>query len=207
LGRSAYERRKQVAAWIEVSGICQHCQSRRFSRNGRRARCLLTLWGEVTIALQRIVCECGGSVRLELDGWLRAYQRIGEDVDRQVRRWGALRLSLREMQQELAQLHLTPLALRTLNQRLQQVATAPTSQEALGVPPVVQVDAIWVTQLVPTGSYHRDGKGRLRPTKKRIKRPILIALGVWPPKKMKRSGWLSSVNSKRWASVARWGWR
>jgi transposase-like protein len=40
------------------------------------------------------------------------------------------------------------------------------------VPPVVPVEAIWVTQLLPTGSDHRDSKGRLR--------PILIALGVWP---------------------------
>lgn len=41
-----------------------------------------------------------------MDGWLRPYQRIGDDIDAQVRRWGALRLSLREMQAELAQLHL-----------------------------------------------------------------------------------------------------
>jgi transposase-like protein len=183
LGRGAYERREQVAPWIEMSGMCQRCksrQSRRFSRNGRRERTVLTLWGEVTLALQRVVCACGGSVRLEMNGWLRAYQRIGEDVATQVQRWGALRLSLREMQRELAHLHLTPLALRTLNQRLQQVAAAPTSQEMLSVPPVLQVDAIWATQLVPTGAYHRDAKGRRRPSKKRIKRPILIALGVWP---------------------------
>ena len=187
LGRDAYVRREQVAPWIEVSGVCQRCksrQSRRFSRNGRRARSVLTLWGPegapVTVGVQRVVCECGGSVRLEMNGWLRPYQRIGEDVDSQVQRWGALRLSLREMQQELAHLHLTPLALRTLNQRVQQVTTAPTTQEALSVPPVLQVDAIWVTQLVPTGTSHRDAKGRRRPDKKRIKRPILIALGVWP---------------------------
>lgn len=183
LGRDAYVRRAQVAPWIEVSGRCARCksrQSRRFSRNGRRVRHILTLWGEVAIEVPRVVCECGGSVRLEMEGWLHPYQRIGEDVDSQVQRWGALRLSLREMQQELAHLHLTPLALRTLNQRLQQVAAAPTSQEECSVPPVLQVDAIWVTQLVPTGAYHRDAKGRLRPNKKRIKRPVLIALGVWP---------------------------
>jgi hypothetical protein len=183
LGRDVYQRRDQVAPWIEVNGMCQRCrsrQSRRFSRNGRRARQVLTLWGEVSIAMQRVVCECGGSVRLAMAGWLRPYQRVGEDVDQQVQRWGALRLSLREMQRELDHLHLTPLALRTLNQRLQQVATTPTAQEALSVPPVLQVDAIWVTQLVPTGTSHRDAKGRLRPDKKRIKRPIFIALGVWP---------------------------
>lgn len=183
LGRDFYERREGVAPWIEVSGMCQRCksrQSRRFSRNGHRERRVLTLWGEVKLAVPRVVCECGGSVRLDVDGWLRPYQQIGEDVDTQVRRWGALRLSLREIQQELAQLHLPPLALRTLNQRLQQVAVAATSQEALCVPPVLQVDAIWVTQLVPTGNYHLDSKGRRRPDKKRIKRPVFIALGVWP---------------------------
>jgi hypothetical protein len=115
-----------------------------------------------------------------MEGWLRPYQRIGDDVDSQVRRWGTLRLSLREMQRELAQLHLPPLALRTLNQRLQQVAATPTTQETLCVPPVVQIDALWVTQLVATGTSHRDARGRLRPNKKRIKRPVLIALGVWP---------------------------
>ena len=188
LGRGAYVRRKQVAPWVEVSGVCQRCksrQSKRFSRNGRRVRTVLTQWGEVKIWVQRLVCECGGSIQLEMDGWLRPYQRIGEDVAAQVQRWGALRVSLREMQQELAHLHLSPLSLRTLNQRLQQIATAPTAvtpaaKTTCAVPSVLQIDAIWVTQLVPTGTYHRDAKGRCRPDKKRIKRPVFIALGVWP---------------------------
>ena len=109
LGREAYVRREKVASWVEIEGVCQCCksrQSRRFSRNGRRRRTLLTCWGEVTLWQQRLVCECGGSVRLELAGWLRPYQRIGEDVDEQIRRWGTLRISLREMQEELAHLHI-----------------------------------------------------------------------------------------------------
>jgi transposase-like protein len=48
------------------------------------------------------------------------------------------------------------------------------------VPPVLQVDAIWATQLVPTGGTYRDRKGRNRAQKGRIKRPILLAMGVWP---------------------------
>jgi hypothetical protein len=183
LGRSAYVRRERIGPWVEVSAVCHRCkcrQSQRFLRNGHRAHTVLTLWGEVTVWVQRLVCVCGGSVQLEMDGWLRPYQRIGDDIDAQVRRWGALRLSLREIQAELAQLHLPPLALRTLNQRLQQVATIPAATPPASAPPVLQVDAIWVTQLVPTGTYHRDAKGRCRPDKKRLKRPIFIALGVWP---------------------------
>lgn len=109
LGRSAYVRRERIGPWVEVDAVCQRCkcrQSQRFLRNGHRAHTVLTLWGEVTVWVQRLVCVCGGSVRLALDGWLRPYQRIGDDIDAQVRRWGALRLSLREMQAELAQLQL-----------------------------------------------------------------------------------------------------
>lgn len=184
LGRGMYVRRKEIGPWVEMNAVCHQCQShhsQRFLRNGHRAHTVLTLWGEVTVWVQRLVCVCGGSVRLSMDGWLRPYQRIGDDVEAQIRRWGAMRLSLREMQAELAQLHLTPLALRTLNARLHQVATsAATGVTPESAPPVLQVDAIWVTQLVPTGASHHDAKGRIRPDKKRIKRPIFIALGVWP---------------------------
>jgi len=183
LQRGAYVRRKHVGPWVEVAAVCHRCksrQSKRFRRNGHRVRVILTRWGTVTVEVQRLVCECGGSVQLEMDGWLRPYQRIGEDVEEQVRRWGALRISLREMQEEMVNLHISPLSLRTLNRRLQQIATEPENGATVQTPPVVQLDAIWVTQLVPTGAYHRDAKGRLRPNKKRIKRPIFIALGVWP---------------------------
>ena len=183
LGRGAYVRRKHVRPWEEIEGRCHRCKSRqsqRFSRNGHREHRVLTMSGEVRVAVQRLVCECGGSVELEVDGWLRPYQRIGEDVDEQIRRWGALRVSLREMQGELERLHISPLALRTLNKRLHQVVTATNEPAPSSIPPVLQVDAIWVTQLAPTGGFHRDRKGRCRPNKQRIKRPIFIALGVWP---------------------------
>ena len=81
---------------------CRSVQSQRFSRNGSRRRQLLTRWGEVPLRWPRFVCECGGSITLDLDDWLRPYQRIGSDVDAQIQRWGALSVSLREMQGELA---------------------------------------------------------------------------------------------------------
>jgi hypothetical protein len=63
-----------------------------------------------------------------------------------------------------------------LHQRLQQAVTASTSPQLLSVPPVVQIDAIWVSQLLATGTYHREAKGRSRPDKKRIKRPVFMAM-------------------------------
>ena len=183
LERAPYERRAGVGSWVEIAGRCQRCKSRqsqRFSRNGGRGRTLETRWGVLRVWQPRLVCGCGGSVRLEIDGWLRPYQRIGEDVTAQIQRWGALRLSLREMQAELGQLMLSPLALRTLNQRLHQISAAPALAEAAAVPPILQIDALWATQLAPSGRYRLDSKGRRRACKRRIKRPIFIALGVWP---------------------------
>ena len=182
LQRVPYGRRSEVPNWVEIEGKCQRCGSRksqRFSRNGGRTRGLLTLWGWLDIWGQRLLCECGGSVCLEYEGWLRPYQRIGEDVDKQVQRWGGLCLSLRQMQKELEHMFISPLAQRTLNQRLHQLEATVSDAAEMSVPPILQIDAIWVTQLTPTGTFHRDRKGRLRPDKSRSKRPIFIALGVW----------------------------
>jgi hypothetical protein len=148
LGRSPYVRRARIGPWVEGAAACHRChwrQSQRFLRNGHRNHRVLTPWGEVTVAMSRVVCVGGGSVQFEMESWLRPYQRIGEDVAAQIQRWGGLWLSLREMQAELAHLHLTPLALRTLMTRLHQVAT-PVVTPTL-VPPVLQVDTIWVTFL------------------------------------------------------------
>ena len=183
LQRAPYGRRQAVPGWVEIEGKCQRCgshKSQRFSRNGGRRRDLLTLWGWLTIGVQRLVCECGGSVRLACEAWLQPYQRIGDDMDEQIRRWGGLCLSLRQMQKELEHLHISPLALRTLNRRLQQMQDAVRASGEMPVPSILQIDAIWVTQLTPTGGFHRDRKGRRRPNKSRRKRPLFIAMGVWP---------------------------
>ena len=70
--------------------------------------------GEVPLRWPRFVCECGGSITLDLADWLAPYQRIGCDVDAQIQRWGALSVSLREMQGELAHSYMGVLGQRTL---------------------------------------------------------------------------------------------
>ena len=184
VGRGHHVRRRQVAARLRREGKCSRCgssQSRRFSRNGfRRRQPLQTRWGEVSIELPRVRCECGGSVQIDWGGLLRPFQRIWEDVDAQIQRWGAMAVSLRQMRQELTHMSIGPLALRTLNERLHQLASLDPYREEEEVPPILQVDAIWVTLLRPNGEVRRDRKGRKRPVKGRFKVPILIALGVWP---------------------------
>jgi transposase-like protein len=181
LAREYHVRRETVAAEEEQAGYCQRCgthQVRQFSRNGHRPRWLTTRWGTFRLGLPRVVCGCGGSVRLPLEGLIRPYQRTSEGVDEQIQRWHELGLSLRQLRQELAHSYIDPLGLASLLARLDQL---PTTLAALtDVPPIVQVDAIWVTQLRPTGRTRRDRRGRMRQVKSRVKRPILLALGVWP---------------------------
>jgi transposase-like protein len=183
LGRSYHQRRVTVPRRQRREGICLRCGSRashRFSRNGFRERQLLTWWGLLTIYLPRVRCECGGSVQIDFGGLLRPYQRICDDVDAQIQRWGTLALSLRQMRRELERLHIGSLALRTLTQRLHWLENLVSNRETEDVPPILQADAIWATLLRPNGKVRRDRKGRRRQVKGRFKVPIMIAMGVWP---------------------------
>jgi transposase-like protein len=183
LGRQYHHHRKKVSRRLRGEGRCSHCgssASHRFTRNGFRERHLVTLWGAITIYLPRVRCVCGGSVRVNFGGLLRPYQRICDDVDAQIQRWGALTLSLREMRRELEHLHIGTLSLRTLNQRLHNLVYLDPGRDAEDVPPILQVDAIWVTQLRPNGKVRRDRKGRKRAVKGRFKCPVFVAMGVWP---------------------------
>lgn len=183
LGRGPYVRRGHVPYSLEQTRGCPKCgavQSQRFSRNGSRMRQLLTRWGEVPLRWPRFVCECGGSITLDLDDWLQPYQRIDCDVDTQIQRWGALGVSLRGMQRELAHSYMGVLGQRTLLKRLHQLQSLTPGADECRTPPILQLDAIWFTQLCATGQWRTDGKNRRRPVKSRRKRCLLIALGVWP---------------------------
>jgi hypothetical protein len=119
-------------------------------------------------------------VRIDVGGLVQPYQRIGDDVDIQIQRLGGIAVSLRQMREWFGQLQIGPLALRTLNKRLHLLINLDPNREAEDVPPVLEVDAIWVTLLRANGRVRRDRKGRKRPVKGRFKMPILIAMGVWP---------------------------
>jgi transposase-like protein len=69
---------------------------------------------------------------------------------------------------------------RTLLKRLHQLQDLTPGAAERPTPPIVQLDAIWFTQLCATGQYRTDAQGRRRPVKSRRKRCLLIALGVWP---------------------------
>jgi len=180
LHRGYHERRERVGQ--RRSGArcqrCGSCQARRFLRNGHRRRQVVTQWGVLDIWLPRVVCECGGSVSIPFS-ILAPYQRLWDDILEQIGRWAKLGVSLRQMQGEIGEHLGTQVGLRKLNEVVQQVH-APFERPLSSVPPLIMLDALWVTLLQPTGTTRRDRAGRQRATKAKEKVCVLVALGLYP---------------------------
>jgi transposase-like protein len=139
---------------------------------------VVTQYGVLTFRLPRVICQCGGSVAIPF-AIIQPYQRLWDDVVDQIERWAVLGLSLRQMQGEIGDTLGTPVGLRKLNEEVQHI-TLPVDTLLRSVPPIVMLDAIWVTLLEPTGATHADRIGRQRATKARDKVCVLVALGLYP---------------------------
>lgn len=180
LYRGYHERRHQVGK-RQSGASCVACGSHQagdFSRNGYRERQIVTTYGVLNFALPRVRCQCGGSVRIPFS-ILQPYQRWWEDVLKQIERWAQLGLSLRQMQREIGDEIGTQVGLRKLNQVVQSITTN-SAIELTSVPPVIMLDAIWVTLLVDTDRVQKDQLGRERRIKEREKVCVLVALGIYP---------------------------
>lgn len=183
LRRAPYVRRKHAAGTDVL--CCQRCgsrQRRHFSRNGYRERGWTLAIGHLQIALPRVRCQCGGSVRLNWPA-LPPGQRLGTDCAALIEHWSALGCSLRQIKAQLDAGISTSFGLRSLSARLHQLAAQVPAWQARwlkDVPPVVMLDAIWVTLLETTEQEHTDRSGRQRRVKARRHVPVMLALGVWP---------------------------
>jgi putative transposase len=69
--------------------------------------------------------------------------------------------------------------LRTLNQVVHAVEQ-PIDMALSSVPPIVMLDAIWLTLLAPTGATQADRLQRQRAVKSKQKVCVLVALGLYP---------------------------
>jgi putative transposase len=184
LGREWYERRAdQERCWIDAyCGKCGSHDRRRFSRNGHYRRNLATHWGRIQINVPQVECACGGMVKVPFQT-LRPRQRMWDDLEEEMREeygWGK---SLRWLKACLDRKLGGSVGLRTLNQRMHELAglVPPWQEEDLeDVPPVVRVDGLWVTLMFDTKEKKRDKLGRQRVVKQAKKVPLLVAQGVWP---------------------------
>jgi Transposase, Mutator family len=180
LQRGHHQRRGKVGQ-RRTQAVCRRCGThlaKAFSRNGHRLRQLVTTYGVLNFWLPRVVCECGGSVHIPFS-ILTPWQRLWDDVVEQVEGWARLGLSLRQMQGELGERLGTQVGLRTLNACVGTVS-APLGLALTSVPPVVMLDAIWLTLLTDTSHTQPDRLGRQRRVKARHKVCVLVALGLYP---------------------------
>ena len=112
---------------------------------------------------------------------LRRRQRMWDDLDGEIREeygWGK---SLRWLKKCVDRKLGGSVGLRTLNQRMHELAElAPRwqAEELADVPPVVRVDGLWVTLMFDTKEKKKDKLGRQRVVKKAKKVPLLVAQGV-----------------------------
>jgi hypothetical protein len=134
--------------------------------------------GVLDIWLPRVICDCGGSVTIPFS-ILEPYQRLWDDVVGQIGRWANLGVSLRQMQNEIGETMGTQVGLRKLNEVVHQVRS-PVETPLRSVPPIIMLDAIWVTLLEPTGATAPDRAGRQRATKAKENVCLLVALGLYP---------------------------
>jgi transposase-like protein len=75
------------------------------------------------------------------------------------------------------------LGLRTINEQIlamKQGGVVWAERKLPGFAPVIRVDGLWFTIMVPTGETQKDTKGRNRVVKTGKRIPILVAQGVWP---------------------------
>jgi transposase-like protein len=114
---------------------------------------------------------------------LTRYERCwGPLLDQQVMGY-CLGLSLRDLQEMMALTLGDVLSLSACNRIVSSVTArveAFKSQPLESPPPVVMVDGMWVKIAYPTGEIKADVLGRRRYAKRKQKRVVLSALGVWP---------------------------
>ena len=184
LGRGHYTRRKRSKRQ-KVKERCSRClshQRQKFQRNGNYRRSLNTQWGRIELNVPQVKCECGGNVLMKYRAF-RPGQRMWDDFAIEVCLDYGHGLSYREIKAEWDKRLGGSVGLRTLNRRVLEtvpvgIAARPLKQDE--VPPVVRVDAIWITVMFPTGETKQDRMGRMRPVKQAKKVAILAAQGVWP---------------------------
>jgi putative transposase len=114
---------------------------------------------------------------------LSRYERCwGPFLDQQVLHY-CLGLSLRDLQESMHATLGEVLAVASCNRIVASVgqgAEAFKTQRLEAPPPIILVDGMWIKIASPTGEMTGDTRGRRRAVKRKQKRVMLSALGVWP---------------------------
>ncbi len=170
----------------EVDWVCGQCgcaDAQHFTRDGHDRRSLQTGWGSIPgLRVPMRECQqCGHDVICHFT-ILEKYERFWLDLDQDVVLGSGLGESLRHLCERWSEAVGSSIGLRTLNERINQLA--PLLSQAhhtrlTQVPAVIQFDGIWLRLQVPTGTVKTDRRGRGRQQHKGKRMVLLVALGLW----------------------------
>jgi putative transposase len=150
------------------------------TRSGSYRRELITQYGR--IADLRVPKLRKGNGALEWQT-IRRYERCwGPFLDEQVMNY-CLGLSLRDLQESIYTTLGEVLSVASCNRIVASVgqrAEAFKTQPLEAPPPIILVDGMWVKIAYPNGEMRVDSQGHRRAVKRKQKRVMLSALGVWP---------------------------
>jgi putative transposase len=186
LGRECGESRRISGQPRTIDWQCARCgckDANQFLRDGHYRRSLGTGWGPVNdLRVPMLECQnCQHDVVCHF-AILEKYQRFWMDLDQDVLFQSGCGVSLRQLQERWSATMEGSIGLRTLNERLNQVErlvsrahTAPLA----GIPPVIQLDGIWVTIQSEQEKIKPDSRKRQRHQRSGTKMVVLVALGFW----------------------------
>jgi len=186
LGREKGESRHISGQPREIDWQCGHygCQdANQFTRDGYYRRGLETGWGHLSdLCVPMLECQqCQHDVVTQF-AILEKYRRFWMDLDQDVLFGSGFGESLRQIRERWSATVEGQVGLRTLNERINQIEpltrcmhTGPLTD----VPPVIQLDGIWVTIISQQEKIKPDKRQRQRKKRTGRKMVILVALGFW----------------------------
>jgi len=186
LGREKGEARHISSQPCEIDWQCGHCgcqDANQFTRDGHYRRGLSTGWGHLSdLRVPMLECQqCQHDVVTQFT-ILEKYKRFWMDLDQDVLFGSGFCESLRYLQERWSATIERRVGLRTLNERINQIealASQVHTEPITDVPPVIQLDGIWVTIQSQQEKIKPDKRHRQRKKRSGKKMVVLVALGFW----------------------------
>jgi Transposase, Mutator family len=215
LGREKGESRHSSGQPREIDWQCRHCgcqDGNQFIRDGHSRRGLSTSWGYLSdLRVPMLECQkCQHDVITQF-AFLEKYKRFWMDLDQDVLFGSGFCQSLRHLQERWSATVEGSVGLRTLNERINQIeplAKCAHTEPLTDVPPVIQLDGIWVTITSQQEKTKPDKRKRQRKQRTGHKMVILVALGFWEDGRREVLDWqiAKSEDHQEWEGLVQRLW-
>jgi putative transposase len=215
LGREKGAPRQVSGQPREIDWQCVFCgcqDANQFTRDGHYRRDLETGWGHLEgLRVPMIECQkCQHDVVSHF-AILEKYHRFWMDLDQDVFFSNGCCQSLRQIQERWSATVEGSVGLRKLNERINQVERLAQVAHAIpltDVPPVLQLDGIWVTIQQSQETIKPDKRKRQRKKRCGKKMVILVALGFWPDGRREILDWqiAGSEDHREWEALVQRLW-